>query len=78
MNNEKRIVKGYKVKPSIYKKAMQRAKKEKGALANLLENVVMSYAYGLDIKATKYDKAGNEEIEGIRSSKDWPKFITLK
>lgn len=53
MINEKRYVRGYKVKPSIYKKAMSRAKKEKGALANIVENVVMAYAYGLDIKAIK-------------------------
>lgn len=74
---EKRFTRGYKVKPSVYKKAMARAKKEKGTLANLLENVVVSYAYGLDIKATKYDNFNNEEIEKVAASNDWPKFITI-
>lgn len=56
---------------------MARAKKEKGSLANLIENVVMCYAYGLDVKATKYDAAKNEEIETVMASTDWPKYITL-
>ena len=80
MNVEKRLNKGYKVKPVFYKKAMSRAKKEKGKLANLLENVVIAYAYGLDIKAISL-KPGNgtaidifseefsERIEAIRKTK---------
>lgn len=56
---------------------MARAKKEKGNLANLVENAVMCYAYGLDLKATKYDSFKNEEIEKLEASTDWPKFITI-
>lgn len=50
MKNEKRFTRGYKVRPSAYKKAMARAKKEKGTLANLVENVVIAYGYGLKVK----------------------------
>lgn len=56
---------------------MVRAKKEKGSLANLVENVVMCYAYGLDVKVTKYDPAGDEEIEKVLASTEWPKFIKI-
>jgi hypothetical protein len=76
MINEKRFTRGYKIKPSLYKKAMLRAKKEKGNLANLVENVVMAYAYGMDIKATNY-VTGNEEIETVQASTNWPRYITL-
>lgn len=80
MNAEKRLNKGYKVKNAFYKKAMRRARKEKGTLANLLENVVIAYSYGLDIKAINL-KPGNgisidffaedfsERIEAIRKTK---------
>lgn len=51
MKQEKRFTRGYKIKPAAYKKAMARAKKEKGKLANLVENVVIAYGYGLKIKA---------------------------
>lgn len=77
MANEKRFTRGYKVKPSLYKKAMARAKKEKGTLANLVENAVIAYAYGLDIKATKYDAFKNEEIETLQAVTDWPKYMSF-
>jgi hypothetical protein len=77
MKDEKRFTRGYKVKPSVYKKAMSRAKREKGKLANLMENVVLAYAYGLDIKAIKYDAFKNEEIETIAPGTDWPKHISI-
>jgi hypothetical protein len=77
-DDEKRELKGYKVKPSVYRLAMKRAKKEKGHLANLIENVVLCYAYGLDVKATKYDKAGNEEIEKVMPETSWPNYISIK
>lgn len=63
MVTEKRIVRGYKVKPSVYKKAMARAKKEKGKLANLMENVAMAYANGLAIKAVKTKENGGTALD---------------
>lgn len=53
-----------------------RAKKENGSLSNLVENAVMAYAYGMDIKVTKY-VTGNEEIETVQASTNWPRYITL-
>ena len=78
MNTEKRTNKGYKIKQSIYDKAMRRASREKGALANLIENVVIAYAYGMSIRAETYDKAGNPEIETVANHTDWPKFLDVK
>lgn len=48
---EKRRQRAYKVSDSIYDKAMKRAKKEGGTIANFLENILISYSYGLDIHA---------------------------
>jgi hypothetical protein len=63
MNAEKRITRGYKVKPSVYKKAMARAKREKGKLANLMENVALAYSYGLEIKAVKTKENGGTALD---------------
>lgn len=41
---EKRVLKGYKIKQSVYDKAMRRAKRDKRPLANLIENFVTDYA----------------------------------
>jgi len=43
---EKREIKGYKIQPSVYGKAMRRAKKEKAALATLIEGWVKQYSKG--------------------------------
>jgi len=43
---EKRVLKGYKIKDSIYKKAMKRAKKENHSLSTWIETIVSSYAKG--------------------------------
>lgn len=45
---EKRKVKGYKILPSKYNKAMRRAKKEKMPLATLIEDIVTGYADGME------------------------------
>lgn len=45
---EKRVIKGYKVRPSKYNKAMRRAKKENTKLATLIEDVINNYASGVD------------------------------
>lgn len=45
---EKRIVKGYKIKNSLYNKAKKRADKDKLKLATLIEIWVISYAHRLD------------------------------
>lgn len=50
MRNEKRVVKGYKVLPSVYNKAMRRAKKEDGKLAQLIEKTVTAYSKGVSIE----------------------------
>lgn len=42
--NEKRVVKSYKVKLSVYKKAMKKAAKNKTTVTNLLENYLYDYA----------------------------------
>jgi hypothetical protein len=65
MVTEKRIVRGYKVKPSVYKKAMARAKKEKGKLANLMENVALAYANGLSIKAIRTKENGGTALDAF-------------
>lgn len=46
---EKRVLKGYKVKDSLYKKALRRGQKEKMPLSQLLEKVVEKYADGWTI-----------------------------
>jgi hypothetical protein len=63
MVNEKRKARSYKVKDSSYLKAMGRAQEENGALANILENVVIAYSYGLDIKAVKTKRNGGIAID---------------
>lgn len=42
---------------------MRRAKKEKGKLANIIENVVLAYANGLDIKAVKTEANGGRALD---------------
>lgn len=54
MKDNKRHPHSYKSKSDVYNKAMRRAKKEKGNLSNLIENVVTCYAYGLEIRAIKF------------------------
>jgi hypothetical protein len=60
---EKRLNKGYKVKDSFYKKAKKRADKEGGTLANILENVVIAYSFGMDIRAVKTKANGAIAID---------------
>lgn len=43
---EKRVVKGYKIKESVYVKAKKRADKKKEHLATLIEEWVSAYAAG--------------------------------
>jgi hypothetical protein len=43
---EKRVLKGYKIRQSTYDKAMRRAKKERLALATLIEGWVRNYSNG--------------------------------
>ena len=50
MKDEKRIIRTYKVKPSIYKKAMRRARKDGTTVSNLLEDVLTGYSSGLEIR----------------------------
>jgi len=50
---EKRILKGYKIQPTDYKRAMKRAKKEKFALATTIENLVIEYGKGASIVAER-------------------------
>lgn len=45
---EKRFQRAYKVRPSIYRKAMKRARKEKIPLASLVEDVITGYAQGME------------------------------
>ena len=49
MGNEKRNTRTYKIKDSLYKKAMRRAKKEKYKLANIVEKTIEGYAHGYEI-----------------------------
>lgn len=44
---------GYKISDENYLAAKERADKEKFPLANIIENVVTAYGYGMDIKAVK-------------------------
>lgn len=46
-----REVRGYKIKDSVYKKAMERAKKEGTTLAALIEKWVIAYSEGKDLFA---------------------------
>ncbi len=48
---EKRALKGYKIKDSVYRKAMRRAKKNKTNLASKIELWVALYADGCDLIA---------------------------
>jgi len=52
--NEKRVIKGYKVRNSIYQRAKKRGGKEGKPLSQLLEKVVDLYAHGYNIAF--YDK----------------------
>jgi hypothetical protein len=63
MKDEKRTPRTYKAKDSVYKKAMRRAKKEKGKLSNVVENVVIAYAAGLNIKAVKTENNDGRSID---------------
>ena len=47
---EPRKPRSYKATDKNYNKAMRRAKKEGGKLSGLLENVVIGYANGLDVR----------------------------
>ena len=47
--NEKREIKGYKIKDYIYRKALRRARKEKVPLATRIEEWVCAYAEGLPV-----------------------------
>jgi hypothetical protein len=51
---EKRAVRSYKAKQTHYVKASRRAKKAGGTLTNLLENVVIGYSEGMDVKLIQY------------------------
>ena len=51
MGNEKRKPRAYKVTDVAYEKAMKRAQKENGHLANLIENVILLYGGGANLKA---------------------------
>lgn len=53
----------YKVKDEFYDKAMLRAKKEGGTIANLVENVLIAYSFGLEIKAVKSYAGGGRAID---------------
>ncbi len=49
MKKENRVIKGYKIKDSVYKKAIKRADKEKYPLATQIEDWVTTYSKGLNI-----------------------------
>jgi hypothetical protein len=42
--NEKRVVKSYKVKPTVYAVAKMKAEKNKTTVANILENYLYDFA----------------------------------
>jgi hypothetical protein len=42
--NEKRVVKSYKVKPTVYAIAKMKAEKNKTTVANILENYLYDFA----------------------------------
>lgn len=50
MKNEARVVKTFKIKESVYKKAMKAAKKNKAFLATEIEKWVDAYANGSEIR----------------------------
>jgi hypothetical protein len=49
MKQQKRNTRTYKTTDSVYKKAMRRAKKEKNKLASLVEEWMVTYAYGYQV-----------------------------
>lgn len=55
MKDEKRYSRSYKSQKQPYKKAMARAKKEKVKLSNIMENVLIAYSEGWDVKAVKLE-----------------------
>jgi hypothetical protein len=55
MKAEKRVLKGYKIKDSTYKKAMKRAIKAKVPLANMIEMFVEAIADGQQVRGIKYE-----------------------
>jgi len=66
MKAEKRVNKGYKIKDSIYQKAMKRAKKEKGQLAVHIEHWVQCYSEGLEINVNYKAAPKNQVVEKFR------------
>lgn len=54
MKDEKRIPRSYKLRASVYKKAMKRAKKEETTLAQIMEEVAIMYSEGKQLQATGY------------------------
>lgn len=65
---EARKARSYKVTDKHYFKALKRAEKEKGHLANILENVVMAYSEGLVIKAVKKQEKGAIALDVFTSN----------
>lgn len=65
MENEKRKLRGYKVKDATYNKAMKRANKEKTPLATLIEVWITSYAnrlpFLIDTDAIHLNNLFNEQ-----------------
>lgn len=55
MNKEKRVLKGYKIKDSIYQKAKRLADKGDVPLAVIIEAFVTAYADGMQIRAIRYE-----------------------
>lgn len=49
MKKEKRVLKGYKIRKSVYDKAMKRAAKNKMPLATTVESWVSCYADGISV-----------------------------
>lgn len=80
-NGQPRKQRAYKVKDEFYDKAQKRANKGDATLANLIENVVIAYSFGMDIVATKplkfsldlhlkMDSMGSEGIiEAVKNKK---------
>ena len=58
--NEKRVLKGYKIKDSVYCKAMKRSQKDKGHLSTFIEFVVQCYSEGMTFKVSA-TRNGTEE-----------------
>lgn len=63
MATDKKTVRSYRVSESTYKKANKRARKDGSTLAAIIENVVVAYARGLDIKAVKSYPGGGHAID---------------